>query len=388
MKIIRQAQVYSPEFLGKKDILIAGGKIEKIQDKIELNGNIEIEEISAENMLIFPGFIDSHVHITGGGGEGSFASRTPEIMLSDITSAGVTTVIGTLGTDGTTRTMNNLLAKAAGLEEEGITTFVNTGSYQIPVKTVTGSITDDIILIEKIIGVGEIAISDHRSSQPTFEDISKLIADARLGGMLSGKAGTVNFHLGDSKRMLDLIFEVAEKTEIPMKHIVPTHANRNPYLFEDALRYAKQGGYIDFTTSTVPQFIEEGEVVSWKALKIALEEGVKPENITFSSDAQGSLPLFDQNGIMTGIGVGKVASLYESAVQAIKNGVSIENAIMPITSNPAQIYKLSGKGFVKEGLDADLVIVDSETFNIDSVIAKGRLMVSNGEILVKGTFEK
>ena len=262
MKIIRQAKIYAPEFLGKKDVLVAGGKIQKIQDNIVLEGNVDIDEIEAQDMIMFPGFIDSHVHITGGGGEGSFSSRTPEIMLSDITSAGVTTVIGTLGTDGTTRTMTNLLAKARGLEEEGITTFVNTGSYQIPVKTITGSITDDIILIEKIIGVGEIAISDHRSSQPSFEDIAKLIADARLGGMLSGKAGTVNFHLGDSKRMLDILFEVAEKTEIPLKHIVPTHTNRNPYLFEDAIKYAKMGGYIDFTTSTVPQFIEEGEVTN------------------------------------------------------------------------------------------------------------------------------
>lgn len=389
MKIIRQAKIYAPEFLGKKDVLVAGGKIQKIQDNIVLEGNVDIDEIEAQDMIMFPGFIDSHVHITGGGGEGSFSSRTPEIMLSDITSAGVTTVIGTLGTDGTTRTMTNLLAKARGLEEEGITTFVNTGSYQIPVKTITGSITDDIILIEKIIGVGEIAISDHRSSQPSFEDIAKLIADARLGGMLSGKAGTVNFHLGDSKRMLDILFEVAEKTEIPLKHIVPTHTNRNPYLFEDAIKYAKMGGYIDFTTSTVPQFIEEGEVECWKALKRVFEEGIDMQNITFSSDAQGSLPRFDQNGTMIGIDVGKVSSLYEAVISCIKNGeISIEKAIMTITSNPARIYKLKGKGFIKEGMDADIVLVDEDTLKIKSVLANGRLMVSNEEILIKGTFEK
>jgi beta-aspartyl-dipeptidase (metallo-type) len=95
-------------------------------------------------------------------------------MLTDITKAGVTTVVGCLGTDGCTRTMSNLLAKAKGLEEEGITTYVYTGSYQVPVRTVTGSIMDDVILLDKVIGCGEIAISDHRSSQPTKEEFAKI----------------------------------------------------------------------------------------------------------------------------------------------------------------------------------------------------------------------
>ena len=39
------------------------------------------------------------------GGEGGFSTRTPEATLSSITTAGVTTVVGCLGTDGTARDM-------------------------------------------------------------------------------------------------------------------------------------------------------------------------------------------------------------------------------------------------------------------------------------------
>lgn len=247
IKLIKNAEIYAPQYLGRKDVLIAGDKICKISDVIE-SSPIIAEEFDATGKLLFPGFVDSHVHIAGAGGEGGFSSRTPEIMLGDIITSGITTVIGTLGTDGTTRNTVGLLAKARALEEEGITTFINTGSYQIPVKTIMGSITEDIVLIDKIIGVGEIALSDHRSSQPSFEEIIRIVSEAKLGGMLSKKAGTVNFHIGDSPRMLDLIEQIVDNVEVSKKSIIATNVNRNEYLFEKAVEYAISGGVISLTS--------------------------------------------------------------------------------------------------------------------------------------------
>jgi beta-aspartyl-dipeptidase (metallo-type) len=57
-----------------------------------------------------------------------------------------------------------------GLQREGITAYIMVGSYQFPPATITGSLRKDIALIPNVIGVGEIAISDHRSTQPSFED--------------------------------------------------------------------------------------------------------------------------------------------------------------------------------------------------------------------------
>ncbi|WP_226659214.1 beta-aspartyl-peptidase [Pseudalkalibacillus hwajinpoensis] len=387
LTVIRNAEIYNPDYLGKKDLLLAFDKIALIEEGIELPDTLPHEVIDANGKIIFPGFIDSHVHITGGGGEGSYRTRTPELMLSKATRAGVTTIVGVIGTDGTTRTMPDLIAKARGLEEEGITCYVHTGSYQVPVKTLTGKIEDDIILIDRVIGAGEIAISDHRSSQPTVEEMAKIASAARIGGMLSGKAGIVNVHLGDSPSKLSLLERVVETTDIPIKTFHPTHINRTEELFNAGVAYAKKGGNIDFTTSTIPQFLEEGEVKCSTGLKLALAAGVPVERITFTSDGQASLPAFNASGEFEGLQIGSVASLYKEVRDAIvEDGVPISDAVKVITKNPASLLRLGQKGEIAVEKDADLVIVDSD-FQIDTVFARGRKMVEARECLVKGTFE-
>ncbi|MBT2659627.1 beta-aspartyl-peptidase [Bacillus sp. ISL-45] len=388
LTLIKNGDIYAPDYLGKKDILLVDRKIGFIQDEIEVpDGFVEVQVIDATGKKIVPGFIDSHVHLIGGGGEGGFRTRTPEIQLTQATTAGITTLVGVLGTDGTTRTMPDLIAKARALEEEGITTYVQTGSYQVPVKTLTGKIEDDIILIDKIIGAGEIAIADHRSSQPTSEELAKIASAARIGGMLAGKAGIVNVHVGDSFDHLKLIEEVVENTDIPIRQFYPTHINRNPHLFEAGIEYAKKGGWVDFTTSSIPKFLEEGEVKCSAALKRMLDAGVEIGQITFTSDGQASLPDFDENGELIGLQIGQVSSLYEAVKDAVlSEGIPLEVAIRVITANPAAVLKLSQKGRIEAGREADLVLLD-DNLEIDTVIAMGKVMVESGRPVVKGTFE-
>jgi beta-aspartyl-dipeptidase (metallo-type) len=391
IKIIKGAKVYSPEYRGVKDVLIMGDKIWAVEDSINIDSNSDIEMvvISGKNKILTPGFIDSHVHIIGGGGEGGFKTRIPEIMLSDITTGGVTTLVGVLGTDGVTRNLVSLLAKARGLEEEGITTFIYSGSYRIPVISITGNGMRDIIIVDKVIGVGEIAISDQRSSQPTVEELKRVTADARVGGILSDKAGIVNIHLGDGKSMLNMLFEIVENTEIPYSQFLPTHLNRNSYLFEDAIKYGKAGGFIDFTTSYDASQEEKGGLKASKALKKSLDAGVPLERITFSSDGQGSLPVFNEKKEFVGLSVGKVTSLFKEVKAAIlEEKVPFAKAITVVTSNPANRLKLKNKGRIAKDFDADLVLLDENSLEIDTVIAKGKTMVQNKEIKIFGIFEK
>ena len=387
MYLIKNIHVYAPEDVGIKDVLV-DEKIIKIGDNLPVIEEYDVEVIDGTGKILVPGFIDCHVHILGGGGEGGARTRTPEIMLSDITTAGVTTVVGCLGTDGTTRTMTNLLAKAKGLEEEGISTYVYTGSYQVPVKTLTGSVADDIILFDKIIGCGEIAISDHRSSCPTKEEFMKIVADARLGGILSAKAGITDIHMGDSKEVLNLLKYVLDNSMIPSFNMLPTHINRNGYLMKDGIDYVKNyKGYIDLTTSGDKDHMEEGEVTAAQGYRMALDEGCDKYHITYSSDGQGSLPVFDKEGRYIGLGVGKVMSMYEEFVDSVNiYNIDIETALLPLTLNPAKLLKLNNKGSIEKGKDADLVIMDKD-LKITEVFARGKMMIENAQIKIKGTFE-
>ena len=382
--------MFAPQDMGMKDVLVGGTKILKIGDNLPAEEAYGVEVIDGTGKILMPGLIDAHVHILGGGGEGGYRTRTPELMLSDALEGGVTTIVGCLGTDGTTRTMTNLIAKARGLEEEGISTYIYTGSYQVPVRTLTGNVMDDLILIDKAVGTGEIAISDHRSSQPSREEFAKIVADTRVGGILSGKAGLVNIHLGDGKEQLFLSAVCAHRdADSGLQICFRTHINRSRRLMEDGIDYAKNmGGYIDLTTSSDPDFLDPEEVKASTGLKMALDAGVPADHVTFSSDGQGSLPVFDKEGNFLHLGVGKVSSIYREMRDAVqKDGVSLTDALRAVTENPAFLLKLPDKGRIAENADADLVLADSETLEIDSVMARGQLMVSGRRVLKRGTFE-
>lgn len=389
IKIIKNIKVYSPEYMGIKDIVIVKDKIEGIYENIEIPNNfINIEIIDGTGKIAFPGFIDAHVHLIGGGGEGGFKTRTPELQLSTITKSGITTVVGCIGTDGVCRDMRGLVAKVKALKEEGITAYCLTGSYEVPVNTMTESIKGDIMLVDEVIGVGEIALSDNRSSQPRVDQFINLVAEARVGGLLSNKSGIVNVHLGGGARRLNYLFEMLDESEIPATQLLPTHMCRTSELLEAGIEWTKRGGYIDLTTSSDPDHLEEGEVIASKALKYALDKGVPIEQITFTSDGNGSMPLFDESGKLKGLGICSVESLYEEVKKAIlEENIKIEDAIKVITSNIAHILKFKHKGKIEKDMDADIVIVDDNNLNIDKVIAMGNVMVDGGEAKVLGTFE-
>ena len=391
--IIRNAQVYQPEYAGKKDLLILGDQIAALGENLqaEFNGAVSVTEIDGTGMVLTPGFIDSHEHIIGGGGEGGFSTRTPEAVLTDLTMNGITTVVGCIGTDGITRDMAALLAKAHGLEEEGVTTYVYTGSYQVPVHTLTGSVMKDVMLLDKVIGAGEIAISDHRSSQPTFEEFVRIVSDVRVGGMLAGKAGIVNIHLGDSPRLMDLIWRTVRETEIPYTQFLPTHVNRNEALFQSAAEFAKAGGVIDFTGNEDIDYWESicDEVRVCSGIRRLLESGVSENNFTISSDGQGSLPVFNSKGEYQGIGIGKASCLLKEVRECVeREDIPLETALRAVTANPARILKLGKKGRLQPGCDADLCLLTEDGLKLHTVIAKGKIMVQEGKPVVRGTFEK
>lgn len=385
-KLFKKAYVLAPEDLGLKDVLVVGNKIVMIENNIDCEEFKECVEVyNLEGSYLVPGFIDQHVHMIGGGGEGGFATRTPEVMLSDLTTCGITSVVGVLGTDNVTRHMESLLAKARGLEEEGLSTWIYSGAYPGGNPNLTGSLRSDIILIDKIVG-GKVAMSDHRSAQPTKEDIMKLAAEARVGGMLSGKAGVLHIHMGEGQRKMDFLFKIAEETELMPSQFTPTHVNRNREVLEDGIKLAKAGAVIDLTCTGSSD--NSSFVKTYEAVKVCIDAGVPLDKITMSSDSNGSMPVFNEKKEIIGLAVASASGLLESVVDIVEQEVlSLAEAIKLITTNPANSLKLKNKGKIALSYDADLVVLKQD-LTIKHVFAKGKCMIKNQQVVVKGTFEK
>lgn len=375
LTLFKNAETYSPLYVGKKDILTGGKSILAIADHIDPPKGVKVNIVDCSGLNLVPGIIDSHVHITGGGGEGGPASRMPELQISQMIDGGVTTVIGCLGTDGITRSVESVLMKVKSIKALGMSAWMYTGSYQVPPPTITGDIMRDITLIEEVIGVGEIAISDHRSSVPTTAELSKLTGQARVAGMIGGKAGIINMHMGDARDPFRPLHEVVANSQMGYKQFIPTHCNRNDYIFEDAKEYGKKG-FVDITTSSYPYYKDE-EIKPSTALRKLLESGVPIKHITFTSDACGSLPGFDpETGKLIKIEMGLPDSVLREIKESVtQEGIALEVALQVATSNPADNLKLTGKGHIQEGFDADILVMDPD-FNIVHLMANG--------VMVKG----
>lgn len=385
MILFKSCEVYSPDFLGTKDVLVGGGKILAVEDNLSPQPESLVKAIDGKGLKLCPGFIDAHVHIAGAGGEGGPASRTPEIQLSHMINGGVTTVIGCLGTDGMTRSIESVLMKAKALRAEGVSAWMYTGAYQVPPPTLLGDVGRDIALIEEVIGAGEIALSDHRSSTPTTAELIKLTEHARVGGMLGGKAGIVNIHMGDADDPFRPLHEAVKYSELKYTQFLPTHCTRNKQIFNDALTYGKEG-YIDITASAYPYF-PDIEVKPSDAMARFIKEGLPLEHITMTSDGLGSLPHFNEKGELEKLEMGYPDSLLKEIAAAVREeNLPLEKVLHFITSSPANILKLHHKGTIRPGKDADLVLLD-ENLKIHSVMAMGEMMMENYQNLRKGTYE-
>ncbi|WP_166826050.1 beta-aspartyl-peptidase [Brevibacterium limosum] len=377
--LLQGAEVFAPERLGRQDILIEGQQITFIGD-VPVEAVTDLPHatvIDARGLTATPGFVDPHVHIAGGGGEGGYANRTPEILVSDIVSAGVTTVVGCLGTDGVTRSHADLLAKARGLEGDGISTYIYTGSYQVPARTLTGTVVDDVVLIDKVIGVGEVAISDRRSFQPTVEALAELVSHSHVGGLLSGKAGVTHFHVGPYASRLTPLHRLLDEYPIAPRAVYATHVTRSPELLADAVNLAAKGATVDMTAGSTTA----------ESVRDYIELGGDLTRLTLSSDANGSLPEFDADGRLLGLDVAKQTTLYEQVWECAElPGMDLSQALALVTSNTADALALGHKGRIRSGCDADVLLTDDQ-HSIQLAFARGREIVRDGEPQIRGTFE-
>jgi beta-aspartyl-dipeptidase (metallo-type) len=375
MLLLKNADCYRPEYTGLTDILLSPEKILLVRPGIEPAPGYGVQVIDCGGCPTGPALVDQHMHILGGGGEQGPRSRIPEIPLSEILLAGIGTVVGLLGADGITRNVAALLAKARALEDEGLTTRLYTGSYGLPTDTLTGRVLNDLVYVEKVVGVGEVAISDYRSSHPNLDMLRQLAWEVKLGSMIGRKAGVVHLHVGDGTKGLAPLISLIQESEFPMEMFVPTHINRNRSLLSEGADYAKGGGYIDLTSGQrAGRGMPAPEAFQW-----LMDRGVPLENVTLSSDAGGTNPQSPD-------GRGRPSDLWND-FSACARGAGLEAALKLASENPARRLGLyPEKGSIREGGDADLLVL-GEDIAIEWLILKGKVAVQHGICRMKGQYE-
>ncbi len=383
---LRNVNIFTPEPIGLCHVLVASKTIIAIsKDPINIDTKLLETDIDFNGKRLIPGIIDGHAHITGGGGEAGFKTKVPALHLSQYTQAGVTSVVGLLGTDDTTRSTSSLIAQVYALREQGLSAWCYTGGYHVPLTTLTGCARKDIVHIEPIIGVGELAISDHRSSQPTFNEIARIAGDCHVAGLMTGKAGIVHFHLGDGHRGLDLIEQLLDETEIPPRVLNPTHCNRKVALFDQACKLTARGISMDVTA--FPESDIEDEYDAVQAFVKYKKGGFDMTKLTVSSDGGGCLPHFDEQGELLHLDYGQCTLLSEYLKKLLDAGYLEQEIIATLSSNVAKLLRLENKGNISRGKDADLIILDDDN-TIHSVMALGQWHHQNHQIIKFGGFEK
>ncbi len=377
--LIKNAHVYAPDDLGVVDVLVVNKQIAAVGKDLMVTMP-GLETLQAKGLIMTPGFIDQHIHVTGGGGEGGPKTRTPELVLSELVACGTTSVVGVSGTDGSSRSMANLLGKVRALQAEGVSAWMYTSNYAYPPTTLTSCVRDDLYFVPEVLGV-KIAMGDHRSSFPTEEEVLRLLTQIRVGAMVAGKLGVLHIHLGNIVGPFDMFLDIAKKG-FPIQHIRPTHCARDLKVFEGAIKFGLAGGYVDITTggSCAVGTPADGIVEALKA-------GVPADHLSLSSDGHGSVPRFNEKGEMIGLGVGGVGCNLRDFKRLIgEKGVPMTTALPMVTRNIAQALRLPGKGEIKQGSCADINLFD-ENMELVHVFAKGRQLMKDSEIIVKGTFE-
>ena len=390
-KLIVGGEVYTPEKLGKANILIAGDKIAAVGEDLKAPGGYECESIDAVGKTVYPGWIDPHIHITGADDSQGPFGHTYDVSYQDIVESGVTTAVGTLGGELWVRTLEQLYWKAIELEMMGLTTYIYTGCFHIPPPTITGTVRGDVILIDKVRGC-KTAISDATTSHHTWREMAELVSEVNIGAETVKKTAVTHVHVGRRPQRMDMLFEVIENTGLSPKGIVPTHVNRaTPDVISQGIEWAKRGGYVDLTTQMRK---EEGTLTGLKtdlAVKRMLAEGCPIEGITISSDANCPMAIRDTKGKQIAVYIAPVDFTRREIRDIVHNRIALfEEALKMVTINPAKCLGIDDrKGRIAEGYDADIVIADKpENLRVEKVYAKGKMLVDSGKSLWQGYYKK
>ena len=382
--LIKNAKIVSNGIMEKecKDIYIENGVIKNIDKNINVE-NIKI--LDAKNNLVLPGFIDIECRIF----ENGYESKENVIKLSQAGSKGGFTTI-TTSSSAKPIVDNKTVVEYIHSKCKGIN-----GTNLYPIGNMTkGGEGKEIAEIGEMILTGVVAISDGGvpiEDTSLLRDIflySKMFNITLMTTLIEhnlSKNGTVNYGYMATKLGLIGIPREAEEIETSKNIILAKYTGAKVHISYvttkgavELIRSAKKEG-VNITCSTAPHYftLTDSAIDNYNTLAkvmpplreeediIAIKEGLKDGTIDII--ASGHSPSLYEKKVMeferADFGISGLDVAFNiTNTKLIKEGdFSIEDITLFMSKNPAKILGFNNKGEIKQGYDADIIIIDKDT---------------------------
>jgi len=336
--LIKNGKVYQNGNLVRKNIFIKDDKIAKITNQ-ELKSD---KVIDAKNKIIIPGLIDSHVHFRDPG-----LTRKEDFLTGSMAAAagGITTILDMPNTKPPTTNLQRLEEKRKIAKKS----IVNFGLH-------FGSTLDNISEIENVKGIASVKVyMDYTTGDLKIDDFNVL---KKI--FLSGKRVSVH---AENENVLNAV-NLAKEAK---KEFYLCHTSS-----KEELDYAKQGNvYVEVCPQhlflTAKDINDQQAFAEMKPGLKTTEDGKALWNAIHNGDvdtiATDHAPHTKEEKfeINYPYGVPGCETMLPLLLHALNNNkIELKKIIQLCCENPVKIFKIKNKGFIKEGFDADLTIIDLE----------------------------
>ena len=373
--LIQNGYLVSSKDISKKDILIENGKI----TKIGILDNIDADcIIDASDKYVLPGIIDPQVHFRDPGLTHKEDLRTGSMAAA---AGGVTTFFEMPNTNPATTTIEKLNQKYNTASEKSIVNYSfflgatsknldeisklkNNCGLKIFMGSSTGNLlVDDDESLEKIFATCNRVIAVHAEDEEILKESAKSIpgkdfshhVKARpVEAALKATTKAIGLALKYKKRLHVLHLSTAEEVKLIREHkstnlitceTTPQHLlMHSPYIYNEIGAFAQMNP---------PIRSKRHQEELWKGLFDGTIDCIATDHAPHTLDEK-KLPYGEAPSGMPGVETSLTLMLNEVS----KNKVKLENIVKWMSENPAQLYKLKNKAFLKPGYDADITIID------------------------------
>ncbi|MFH1642864.1 MAG: dihydroorotase family protein [Nanoarchaeota archaeon] len=360
--LLKNCRILDNDVLVQTDILISNGKIKKLA----ANQFKADKFIDLKNKIVMPGVIDSHVHFRDPG----LTNKEDFLTGSKAASkGGITTIIDMPNTVPPTVSVKNLNLKRKNAKKSVVNYGFHFGVTDNNLSEITKAKNIASVKIFMDSTTGNMKVDDVKVLAKIFKKC-KIVSVHAEGNKIKKAVNLIN----KTKNMLYLCHissnsELAaiKKNDRIFIEVTPHH------LFLTIKDCKKLGPFAKMKPNLKTK--KDAEAL-WNAINSGFIDTVATDHAPHTKDEKIKYAPYGVPGVET------MLPLLIDSVN--KKKLALERLVKLCCENPAKIFKIKGKGYIKEGFDADLTVIDMDMVKQvknDELLTKCGWSPFNGKIL-------